>query len=74
VPGALEARQLIDSINVKTVVGLRDRALIGLLVFYFLAHRRGAWHDRGRRLLAAPAPVGPFSRERRQEARDALPS
>src|SRR5271154_3001686 len=26
--GALEARQLLDSINVKTVVGLRDRALI----------------------------------------------
>jgi integrase len=35
VPGALEARQLLDSINVKTVVGLRDRALIGLLVFTF---------------------------------------
>jgi site-specific recombinase XerD len=33
--GALEARQLLDSINVKTVVGLRDRALIGLLVFTF---------------------------------------
>ena len=32
--GAPEARQL-DSINTKTVVGLRDRALIGLLVFTF---------------------------------------
>jgi site-specific recombinase XerD len=33
--GAREARQLLDSINIKTVVGLRDRALIGLLVFTF---------------------------------------
>jgi site-specific recombinase XerD len=33
--GAAEARQLLDSINTKTVVGLRDRALIGLLVFTF---------------------------------------
>src|SRR6202521_1836526 len=33
--GALEARQLLASIDVTTVVGLRDRALIGLLVFTF---------------------------------------
>ncbi len=32
---ATEARQLLDSIDTKTVVGLRDRALIGLLVFTF---------------------------------------
>jgi site-specific recombinase XerD len=32
---APEARQLLDSINTATVVGLRDRALIGLLVFTF---------------------------------------
>jgi integrase len=32
---APEARQLIDSIDIKTVVSLRDRALIGLLVFIF---------------------------------------
>jgi site-specific recombinase XerD len=32
---APEARQLLDSIKTKTVVGLRDRALIGLLVFTF---------------------------------------
>jgi site-specific recombinase XerD len=35
VPGAVEARQLLDSINTAIVVGLRDRALIGLLVFTF---------------------------------------
>jgi site-specific recombinase XerD len=33
--GALEARQFLDSIDTGTVVGLRDRALIGLLVFTF---------------------------------------
>jgi site-specific recombinase XerD len=32
---APEARLLLDSINTKTVIGLRDRALIGLLVFTF---------------------------------------
>jgi integrase len=33
--GAIEARQLSDSIDTTSVVGLRDRALIGLLVFTF---------------------------------------
>jgi integrase len=32
---APEARQLLDSIDTATVIGLRDRALIGLLVFTF---------------------------------------
>jgi site-specific recombinase XerD len=32
---ATEARQLLDSIDTSTVVGLRDRALIALLVFTF---------------------------------------
>lgn len=30
-----EARQLLDSIDISTLVGLRDRALIGLMVFSF---------------------------------------
>tara|TARA_R110000737_G_scaffold333449_1_gene351133 strand:- start:10966 stop:11922 length:957 start_codon:yes stop_codon:yes gene_type:complete len=30
-----EARQLLDSIDVTTIVGLRDRALIGLMVYSF---------------------------------------
>jgi site-specific recombinase XerD len=30
-----EARKLLDSINVSTLVGLRDRALIGLMVYSF---------------------------------------
>lgn len=32
---AKEARELLDSINVGSVAGLRDRALIGLMVFSF---------------------------------------
>jgi site-specific recombinase XerC len=31
-----EARQLIDAINTSTVIGLRDRALIGLMVYSFV--------------------------------------
>ena len=30
-----EARQLLDSIDVTTPIGLRDRALIALMVFLF---------------------------------------
>lgn len=32
---ASEARQLLDSIDVTTPIGLRDRALIALMVFSF---------------------------------------
>ena len=30
-----EARELLDSINIETVVGLRDRALIALMTYTF---------------------------------------
>ena len=32
---AEEARQLLDSIETDTIIGLRDRALIGVMVFSF---------------------------------------
>jgi integrase len=32
---AVEARQLLDSIEKDTLIGLRDRALIGLMVYSF---------------------------------------
>jgi site-specific recombinase XerD len=32
---AAEARQLLDSIERNTLIGLRDRALIGLMVYSF---------------------------------------
>jgi site-specific recombinase XerC len=30
-----EARQLLDAIDIATPIGLRDRALVGLMVFSF---------------------------------------
>lgn len=53
---ATEARQLLDSIDVSTPIGLRDRALIGLMVFSFarigaaLAMRVGDVYVQNRRL------------------------
>jgi len=35
VPSADEARQLLESIDTSTVIGLHDRALIGLMVYTF---------------------------------------
>jgi hypothetical protein len=45
----VEARALLDSIDVTTPIGLRDRALIGSMVYSF-AHRGRARHE-GRRHL-----------------------
>jgi len=53
---ATEARQLLDSIDVSTPIGLRDRALIALMVFSFarigaaLAMRVGDVYVQNRRL------------------------
>ncbi len=33
--GAAEARHLLESINTSTIVGLRDRAIIGVMIFSF---------------------------------------
>ncbi|CDY73420.1 Site-specific recombinase XerC [Caballeronia glathei] len=54
---AAEARQLLDSIDVTTPIGLRDRADCADGVFV-RAGRCGAGDAGGRRLCAAPAPVG----------------
>jgi hypothetical protein len=40
----LPRRALLDSIDASTVVGLRDRALIGLMVYSFAPDRRDARH------------------------------
>jgi integrase/recombinase XerC len=69
-----EARALLDSIDVTKHAGLRDRALIGLMVYSFA--RIGAAlgmtvedvFTQNRRLW------GPAARERRQAARNAVPS
>ena len=50
-----EARQLLDSIDVATLIGLRDRALIGLMVYSFarigatLAMKVEDYYTEGRR-------------------------
>jgi len=50
-----EARQLIDSIDVSTLIGLRDRALIGVMVYSFArvsattAMRVGDYYPEGKR-------------------------
>ena len=46
-----EAKKLIDSSDVSTIVGLRDRALIALLVYTF-APRLGGAEDERRGLLS----------------------
>ena len=69
-----EARQLIDAIDTTTVIGLRDRALIGLMVYSFA--RIGA--AIGMRVEdvyhAEPPLMGSLAREGRQATRHAVPS
>ena len=66
-----QARQLLDSIDVSTVVGLRDRALIALMTYSFRARRRGRRHARRGLLSPRQALVGAPARKRRQAPRDA---
>jgi integrase/recombinase XerD len=52
---AAEARTLLDGIDISTIVGLRDRALIGVMVYSFArvsavtGMRRGDYFSQGRR-------------------------
>ncbi len=65
---ATEARQLLDSIDVTTPIGLRDRALIALMVFSF-ARVGAALAMRVDDVYAQePAAMGAPARERRQAA------
>ncbi len=66
---AEEARAMLDAIDFTTPVGLRDRALIGLMVYTFA--RVG--DARRRRLRPGPVHLGAAAREGRQGPRDALP-
>ncbi len=66
-----EAKKLIDSIDASTVVGLRDRALIALLVYNHRARLGGAAIERRGLLSAGQALVGVAARKGRQAARDA---
>src|SRR5712671_336005 len=68
-----EARALLDSIDIATHAGLRNRALIGLMVYSFRAHRRGAREDGRRCAHAKPPAMVAAARKGRQTARDAVP-
>ena len=66
-----QARLLLDSIDTSTLVGLRDRALIGVMTYAF-ARIGAVVVDAGRGLLRQrQALVGPPPRERRQAPRNA---
>ena len=54
-------------------LGLRDRALIGLMAFSFARIGGGALHEGGGCLYPASAAVGATAREGRQGPRNALP-
>ena len=66
-----EARQLLDSIDVSTPVGLRDRALIALLIYTFARVSAAIRHERRATTTSQGAVVGAPSRERRQAPRNA---
>jgi site-specific recombinase XerD len=66
-----EARTLIDSIDVTTIIGLRDRALIALLIYSFARISAALQMNVDDYLSAGQALVGASTRERRQAARDA---
>ena len=55
----VEARQLIDSIDVSTPIGLRDRALIGLMVYSFARIGAAVGMKVEDVFRAEPSPVGP---------------
>ena len=71
--GACRGAGALDSIDLSKPVGLRDRALIGLMVYSF-ARIGAALGNEGRgRVRAEPPALGAAARERRQGARHAVP-
>ena len=69
-----ETRELLKGMDVSTVVGLRDRAIIAVMTYTF-ARVSAVVGSEDRGLLSAEETlVGAASREKRQGQRDALPS
>jgi site-specific recombinase XerC len=68
----VEARALLDSIDTASVVGLRDRALIGLMIYSFARIGAALGMAVEDCVHAEPALVGAAAREGRQAARDAV--
>jgi integrase/recombinase XerC len=67
-----EARALLDGIDTSTHAGLRDCALIGLMVYSFARIGAAARHGSRGCLHAEPPAVRAAARERRQAAGDAV--
>ncbi|MDF2115808.1 hypothetical protein PY365_09515 [Roseiarcaceae bacterium H3SJ34-1] len=59
-----EARELLDSIDVSTPIGLRDRAFIGLMVYSFACVGAAVGDEGLRRVCAEPPLVGAAAIER----------
>jgi site-specific recombinase XerC len=68
-----EARVLLDSIDTANVAGLRDRALIGLMVYSF-ARIGAALGMTVEDVYTKPPAMGAAAREGQQAPRDAMPS
>jgi len=66
-----EARALIDAIDITSLPGLRDRALIALMVYTFARVGAGGGDEGGGFLRAGSAGLGAAPRERREGTRDA---
>ena len=66
-----QARELLDSIDVMTLVGLRDRALIAVMTSPSRASARGRRDARRGLFSQGQALVGAAARERRQAPRNA---
>ncbi len=69
-----EATALLGGMDVSTVVGLRDRAIIAVMTYTFARVSAVVRFDDGRLLPAGKALVAPAPREKRQGERNALPS
>ncbi len=69
-----EWRKLIDSIPTETVRDLRDRALIATLTYSFARISAALKHEGRGSPAARRRLAGAAARERRQAARDAVPS
>jgi site-specific recombinase XerD len=68
-----EARVLIDKIEITTPAGLRDRTLIGLIVFSFARIGAALGMKVEERVHAEPPTLGAITRKGRQGARHAVP-
>jgi hypothetical protein len=68
-----EARALPDSIDIGNIAGLRDRALMALMVYSFARIGASLGMAVEDVFTQKPPPPGAAARERRQAPRDTMP-